>query len=216
MFKLAVSLVLLFTFNLGNAAAGIWLLEIKYTQNGKSQKAFVVNAQTTEDYSNYIGNDSLFETAFRKNFGQTDSLAIYSQIIDHEKLAKAVSFPMHPFHLSEKHIRYIHLSQIKNISLKKIWVKNDYHIEVLSPLQYTDTLWLKKKGMIEYPIGDEVGCRLEVHKFSAKETYKAELKQFCDLYLRKEKLIDSEKKQYKRLLKKLKTKKIIVVELCGC
>lgn len=209
---LALLLLSSYTFAIG----GVWVLEIEYSVNGKGQIGYIVDEDWTEGFETFIGKDSLFNIKFRRKFENSDSLKVYEKIIDQEKLSEIADFPMHPFFLVEKSKKYVLLDEIERVSLIKVWKKIDYTVNVLTKITIADTSWIKENNSKEYPIGDDVGCRLEVYNFGDGKSYKLLLSEFSNLYLKKEKLTLEERKRYNELLKKLKEFKVIVVELCGC
>lgn len=191
-------------------------MELEYSLHGKRQIGYIVDEEWTEGFETFIGKDSLFNIEFRRKFKNSDSLKVYEKIIDQEKLSEIASFPMHPFFLVEESLKYVLLEEIERVSFIKLWRKVDYYINLLTKITLSDSIWIKEYNSKEYPIGDDIGCRLEAYNFGDGEPYKLLLSEFGNLYLKKEKLTHEEQKRYNELLKKLKDYKVVVVELCGC
>ena len=210
------TIVLLLWSLSSTAMGGIWLLEINYQLNGLSKTGFVRADYWADDFDQYIGRDSLFELAFEEHFGSIDQIDIYDELLDREKIASIASFPMHPFQILEESKRTVSRQDLKHLSLIKVWKKNDYWIDVLTPITELDITWISGKTTIEHPIGNDVGCRLEVHNFGSKQDHKKLLNDFVNLYSIKENDPNSYDKKGSLLLQRLKKKKIVIVELCGC
>lgn len=197
-------------------AGGVWVMEIEYSINGRRNVGYVVDHNWDDKFENYINKDSIFNFEFRNKYRNSDSLQIYEKIIDQEKLYKTATFPMHPFFLVENSMKYVRLDEMEKLSFKKIWKKTSYTINVLTKITLADTNWISKISLIQHPVGEEVGCRLEAHNFLKSKSSQSLLLEFSDLYLRKENLTPKERKKYNKLLEKLKELKVVIVELCGC
>lgn len=194
----------------------VWVLEIKFKMDGQLQHAYFDASFNTDDFIESRSHQKLFEAAFRERYGAKDSITVFEKIIDHERIAEVASFPMLSFHLVESSAKQVSLSEISEIELVKIWRKDEYWIDVLTKLVDADTSWIGSKANVEYPIGNEVGCRLEVHKFGPASNYKNLIDEFIGLYQLEKPRSHQNQGRFHQLLAELKEQKIVVVELCGC
>lgn len=192
------------------------MLEITYKLKGQLQRAYIDASYNTDDFSESRADQQKFEAAFRERYGAKDSITVFEKIIDHERIAEVASFPVHSFHLVESSAKQVSLSEISEIELVKIWRKDEYWIDVLTKLVDADTSWIGSKANVEYPIGNEVGCRLEVHNFGPVSNYKNLIDEFIGLYQPEKPRSHQNLGRFHQLLAELKEQKIVVVELCGC
>lgn len=199
------------------ALGGVWVLEIQYELNGESRHGFVLADYWADDYERFISAGTAFTPEFQNAFMGYDSIAIYDQIIDREVIARTAVFPIHSFELVQESQKLYSPSDIQQVELIKIWRRNDYVINVLTNISLADTAWIGGAADVVYPIGQDVGCRLEVYHFSEKSESTTLLQEFATLYkLESDSLTLKQRERKTQLLEKLKQLQVVIVELCGC
>lgn len=196
------------------AIGGVWVLELSYSKDGKTVTGYF-RADYGADHYTPSGWDTL-HSEFMEKFGDADSVFLYSRIEDRELLAAAASFPMHPFEMVNGSRYTVALDDLKDLRLEKVWKRIDYMVNVLTPLEMSDTAWIGLKDTVEFPIGDDVGCRLEVHRLVPVTGYQSLIRELVELYQAKEPLSPADTRRFEFVLQELKAKRIVVVELCGC
>jgi pyruvoyl-dependent arginine decarboxylase (PvlArgDC) len=211
-----VIIILLFISNMPVAMGGVWVLEIEYQTGNKKVTGFILADYWADDFDKFVGHNASFQIEFKKRFEERKFITIFKEIVDNEQLAKVATFPMHPFRLVQESSSEILVSDIKNVSLVKLWEKVAYTINVLSTVIQSDVGWISASTTITYPVGNEVGCRLEVHNYTKNSDHRPLVKEFAKLYLKKNTLSEQQKNRYAHLLQKLREKRVIIVELCGC
>lgn len=199
------------------AMGGIWVLEVRYEWKGVTQTGFIQASSWAEEFDTLIGLDSLFDQKLRHVYTGWDSIIIYDQIENRERIAKHATFPIHSFMLDQSSGHEYPIKDISELSLIKVWRRIEYVINVLTPINDSDTTWISGPSTIEYPIGEEIGCRLEVHVYSHSKEHAPLVLEFASLYSVDPSLLTLKMEEDKlRLLEKLKAKHVVVVELCGC
>lgn len=198
------------------AVGGIWVLELEFTYQNHAQTGYIQAGVWADNWVDRYDDDTGFTKAFHNHYHAKDTLTIFKHIIDREALSTAASFTIHPFFLVDSAVLHLTVEDLLHVKLRKVWKKMDYHIVALTPLTNADTSWISGKKTTSYPLGQEVGCRLEVHHFSDQNVPSKLLGDFVELYKRKSDLNKIEQQRYLKLLDDLKSKKVVVVELCGC
>lgn len=199
-----------FTFAIG----GIWVLEVKYQLSNCSRTTYVLADYWADDFDKFKGKDAQFEAALEKQFGD-QPITVFDNLVDQENIANAATFPMHPFIRGHSSERVLHLNHIQGISLVKVWEKVDYMIEVQTGITEADIPWISKKAALTHPVGEDVGCRLEVHSYCEQDN-SGLLEQFVWLYENKEEAPERYANESPCLLQRLKYRGVVIVELCGC
>ena len=195
----------------------VWVLELEYRENGgRLQTGYIDGSFHTGDFGPMADNPSHLLNELMTRYGKDDSLQIFTQIIDNEKLAEVASFPMHSFKLVESSRVVYSVNSLADLSLKKIWSKDEYWIEVLTRLELKDSIWIRNKGIVDFPLGQEVGCRIEVHNLGEREIEERLLTEFIKLYKMDTPRSHQNQGRYHTILAELKENKIVLVELCGC
>jgi len=213
--KKLILLLVLFPITLAQAYADIHALQVEFRENGVPTTVyFIVGYWGQEDLSNYIGNREEFRAAFFENHRTTDSIQCYTRIIDHQYIANAAKFPMHSFEIDDSSLRTVHPNQLNTMKLVHAWYANEYWINVLTPIMHSDADWIGGKAKTTYPVGNEVGCRLEVYHFTKTDSEKWE-KEMAALYLLETRTKEQEKR-FQMLFELLKRHRVVVVEMCGC
>lgn len=197
---------------------GVWVLEIDYQYNDHRAHGFVRADSWAMDLDQLVRKDADFQQAFYENYRTSGPLMVYEHIIDREDLALAATFPMHAFRLVEESATGILIENMSGLSLRKVWVRDNYLIEVETALDDGDIDWIGGKAKLSYPLGDEMGCRLEVYNFGTEEVDDVTMEALIEAYHAQ----SNEKggfltvTTYSQILAQLKQQKIVVVELCGC
>lgn len=216
MIRISIATGLFLFMSAANAMGGIWLLEINYLMDGESRTTFVLADFWANDFDQYVGNDSLFAIELQKQLGNSGPVIVFDEIIDQEEIASIAAFPMSPFHVVAGSKSTLRLEDISKPSLTRIWKKDDYVVNVLTALTLSDTTWISDSASKELPLGEEVGCRLEVYSFDASKDVHTLMQEFTGIYSKKESdrtLYDAKSRM---ILQNLKANKVVVVELCGC
>ena len=198
---------------------GIWVAEISYDHEGHRHTGYVLADIWVENDPDLLVNDSLFDAKIRHLHTSSDTLMIYRHLTDREQLAGKALFPMHPFLLNRDSVSFLCISDIGHMSLNRIWKRNDYDIRVLSEISLSDSSWVSDKELLEpiiYPVGEEVGCRLEVYDFNPSFDPSHEMNEITRLYNQGYPVTGVEEIRLQEIIHMLKEKRIIVVELCGC
>jgi hypothetical protein len=226
--RILLSLFLLVTTTLLNAMGGVWAIQFSYELNGKAKTGYIyadfwardyekvypngVNRSTKEDFSVY---EITFEKEFRNKLKDYSPLTIYDSILDNTLLASKAKFPMVPYELIHSSGKPVDIAVLKKVKLIKIWVKDDYGIYLQTDINKSDINWISKTPKVDYPLGEDVGCRMVLYQFNqiANPFLVDELSK---LYLKKEKWNDKEQERFKTIVAILKNDKVVVVELCGC
>ena len=156
-----------------------------------------------------------FEHEFFSRYGAQEAIYIYDRIIDRFAYSRNSKLPIPPWSFDETSGHAVELAAMHSIRLVRVLVKTDYFMDVHSPLEPADTTWIGGASKVYYPVGQEVGCRLEIYSFS-DQPVEALIDEYGALYLRREKLSPFELKRYNSVLLQLKAARVIVIELCGC
>lgn len=196
------------------AMGGEWYAEINYKYEGVKQHGYI-RVDFWADA--FIENDSGFVETFHEYFDDQFTIPVYQKIVDRSTIADTVKFPMHPFELNAQNYKSQNTGLMKNIELVKVWKRIAYYINVISPIKQSDIPWMTGKPKVSYPVGDDVGCRIEAYIFNSPKGYDSLLDEFAKLYLKKEEDLNrGEKLRKTELIDLLYQKKIVLVELCGC
>lgn len=203
---------------ISSAMGGVWVLEIDYELNGRRAHGFIRADYWANDFQDLVRKDAAFQKSFHQYYGETGAVMVYERMDDREEIALKATFPMHPFVLDEGSKFGIMIEDMSNISLRKVWVKDDYLIEVLTALVPADTTWIGGDAEITYPLGEDVGCRLEVYNFGESPvdalTLEAMIQAYQEPGPEDQNLIGVS--SLGLLLTRLQKQKVVVVELCGC
>jgi hypothetical protein len=216
---LSVLIYFIGTPQCANGGGGIWVAEVLYDHNGISQTGYIIADIWLEDDRDLLKNDSLFDAEFRSGYSPSDTVVIYHQLYNREQLAERALFPMHPFMLNKDSLALICLSEIRSISLTRVWKRNDYVVRVLSDISLSDTTWISDSTLLEpvrYPAGDDAGCRLEVYDFNPSFDPARDLNELSLLYSPDTTVSENGNEKFQRIIDRLRKKKIVVIELCGC
>jgi len=216
--KLIVIIIIFFSGFNAAAIGGEYVLQIQYLLNGKQTSGFIyVDYWDIEvDLEQTKLTDKAFDSLFRKLFIDYEEVTVYSELIDHELLSETASFPMHPFEINNNSAQKIKVAKIKNVRFVRIWKRIAYGIDVLTKLQLKDTSWISGKSNTTYPVGQDVGCRLEVYNFGNQEIPEKLIKQLILEYSNMDGMDANQKQKNRTVLADLKKRKIVVVEMCGC
>ena len=198
-------------------AEGIEIIyQIEFKCNGEYHQGYITGGYSSPSIdSTYLFDDEQFEKAIRSCNRFQLELEVYSVLKDWTVVKEKASFPMQPFEMGDKLMTYP-IKDVNNLHLVKIWKRSDYHIKVLSPINSTDSKWYGNSYQISKPIGDDVGCRLEVFSFENHPENKTLIKKFTELYLNPKENDAIYYNYRKRLLELLYLNKVVIVELCGC
>ena len=216
--KRILCVAILVVLGLGSYSMGaVWVIEIEYRLNGgELLTGFIDASYITNSFENTKDDSDLLLTELNNRFGKNDSLPIYDLIIDHEILAKTASFPMHPYHLFEGSVNFQSVNSIAQVNLIKVWTKNEYWIDVLTRLDNMDTTWVGREGNIDYPLSQDVGCRLEVHNLGSFDINQKLMDEFLVIYKMDIPRSHQNQGRFHKILGEMKKDKIVLVELCGC
>jgi len=202
-----------------HGGGGVWVAEISYDLHGSRETGYLVADIWIESDPELLLNDTLFQSELLSRYVPSDTLVIYRQLIDQEFLAGIALFPMHPFTLNTFTASRVCVDDIHSVSMNKVWKRIDYGIRVLSDISLSDSSWIADRSILEpviHPVGDDAGCRLEVYDFNPVYDPTEEIEVLSHLY-RPYRLLDKDlAKRCQDTIYRLKQKRIVVVELCGC
>ncbi len=189
--------------------------EIQYKTNGSIKTGYIFGGFTDSNTDSiYKNHPKEFQEHMLSHGTYEDTISIHLVLHDLTDIQAKAAFPIHSFQLGSEVI-HIPSNQITFMKLIKTWIKSDYHIEMLSEYRQEDTLWFNNKHNIYYPVGVEIGCRINAYEFDSSKNNKVLLKQFGIEYLKKV-TTPSDYQYRKRLIQLLYQNKVIIIELCGC
>lgn len=208
--RLLVYTLFFLAYTVNWSMGGEWYQKIYY-QDGNSEKIGYLKC----DYwiNDFVPpkNKVTFKQFYLNHADlEDDSITVYTDLIDQSHFSKAATFPIHPFEINPTHFVRFEINELEINNIGKLYVRDDYHIKMLTPLFDSDTTWIYDKPIKSLPLGDEVGCRLEIYEFTASPSNRSYIDRLVSLYL-----ID-DKKRMEKLLQIMNSLHIIVVELCGC
>lgn len=212
-----VLLSVIFLTNTAFSMGGECIMEIIFEYNGDRFHGYLPTEYWGQNLdSSYYGSDK-FQAVFEKYYYSLDEITIYGEIKDQEILAKNASFSMHSYEILHGSAKTFNPKQMKDVILFDSWCRIAYGIEVLTPLVLADTSWISKEIYHKsYPIGNEIGCRLEVYHFTKNTDVQSQLNKLAELYEQSQGEGLPQTREVYAILKELKKKKVVVLELCGC
>ncbi len=205
--KLFSVIIALAFSNLSFSIGGIWLQEVFFLHNNSKYHGYVICDHWIQSHT---ALKSSFLEVYKMHNAKVDSLTIYFDVTDWSNIKENATFPMHQFSVNQANFSRFSFDDIKLSATGKLLSNIDYHIEVLSPICEEDISWYDDKSEVYYPVGEEVGCRLEVYMFHESAHTSHLIQELGKLYL------GEEPDKLQLLTRSLYRRKVVVVELCGC
>lgn len=182
---------------------------------GVRKEAYLLSPFWEDGLPELVNKNPDFDNWFHDKFQDFKQVKLYRSIKDQELLAKKASFPMHSFQLKDDDSFLLPVAFMRNVRLLKTWSRIEYYIDVITPLEIEDSSWIAGKARESYETGQEVGCRLEFHRFDTSQVVD-ELIQSIILDYDTQKGFSGNHSVILPTIMKLKARKVVVVELCGC
>lgn len=191
-------------------------MEFTFILNGERKTAFISCHISPDEEKTFVENQLAFEEYFLSRFGKEDIVEYNNSIIDYSHYARYTKVPLPAFAFSKSSKRELPRSFFLKVELIRIWNRSDYFSQILTPLSPEDTAWLKKEFSKILPVGEDVGCRLEIYQFKRSLELTEEINILSKEYSSENGYMKSTPFYVKEAILELKRKKALVIERCGC
>ena len=191
-------------------------MEMTFVLNGERKTAFIPCYFSPEEEKKFLEDRLAFEEYFSSRFSKEDIIEYNNSIIDYALYGQCTKVPLPAFAFSKSSKRELPRSFFLKVELIQIWNRSDYFSQILTPLSPEDTAWLKKEFSKILPVGEDVGCRLEIYQFKRSLDITEEIKILTKDYSTENGYMKSTPFYVKEAILELKRKKALVIERCGC